>query len=88
MAHFLFQPDPIDGIEFRPIRIDIHYGVVKIELEEIYSDSDINNSEAIIVGATREEVITRIQLALVREFHRYGKKKEEDIPASDYDGRQ
>ncbi len=45
MAHslYLFQPDPIDDVEFRPIRIDIHLGVEKIEQGEIYSDLDINN---------------------------------------------
>ncbi len=49
---------------------------------------DINNSEAVMVGATTEEVIARLQLALTREYERYGKKKEKYIPAFDYDGRQ
>ena len=88
MAHFLFQPDPIDGVEFKPVRIDIHLGVVKVQREEIYSDNDINNSEVIMVGTPREEVIARIQQALTREYERYGKLKENDIPLSDYDGRQ
>ncbi len=88
MAYFLFRPDPIGGVEFRPIRIDIHLGVVRMAQEEIYSDRDINNSEAVMVGAPREEVIARIQLALAREYERYGKLKEEDIPLADYDGRQ
>jgi len=30
MAQFLFQPDPIDGVHFKPIKIDIHQGVIKI----------------------------------------------------------
>ncbi len=88
IGHFLFQPDPIDGVEFRPIRIDIHLGVVKIKHEAIYSDKDINNSEAIMVGTPREEVIARIQVALIREYERYGRLKEKDIPLSDYDERQ
>lgn len=41
-----------------------------------------------MVGATTEEVIARLQLALTREYERYGKKKEKYIPAFDYDGRQ
>jgi hypothetical protein len=38
MAHFLFQPDPIDDFEFKAIIIDIHLGVVKIEQEDTYED--------------------------------------------------
>jgi len=30
MTKFLFQPDPIDTVEFNPITIDIHQGVIKI----------------------------------------------------------
>ncbi len=55
MAKFLFQPDPIDGVEFKPITIDIHPGVIKIVDEEIYYDFQLNNSESIIVGTDREE---------------------------------
>jgi hypothetical protein len=35
---FLFQPDPIDGTKFKPIKIDIHKEVVKIIYEEIHYD--------------------------------------------------
>ena len=35
MPRFLFQPDPIDGIEFYPIRIDIHLGIIKFPTKEI-----------------------------------------------------
>ncbi len=48
MAKFLFRPDPIDGIEFKPITIDIHLGIIKIVDEEIYYDFRINNSEFIM----------------------------------------
>jgi len=27
MTYFLFQPDPIDGVKFKLIKIDIHQGV-------------------------------------------------------------
>ncbi len=30
MVKFLFQPDPIDGVDFKPMRVDIHLGVIKI----------------------------------------------------------
>ena len=35
MAHFLFQPDAIDNVKFKPIKIDIHQGVIKIIDDEI-----------------------------------------------------
>ncbi len=60
MAKFLFQPDPIDGVDFKPIRIDIHIGIVKIVDEEIYYDFQINNSESVIVETDRE-VLARVQ---------------------------
>ena len=37
MAIFLFQPDPIDGVKFKPIKIDIHQGVIKI-VDDIFYD--------------------------------------------------
>ena len=45
MAKFLFQPDPIDGVKFKPMRVDIHLGVIKIIDEEIYYDFQLNNTE-------------------------------------------
>jgi hypothetical protein len=35
MPKFLFQPSPIDAVEFKPTAIDIHLGIVKIVDEEI-----------------------------------------------------
>ncbi len=35
LGRFFFKPDTIDGVEFKPIKIDIHLGVVKIIDEEI-----------------------------------------------------
>ena len=30
MSQFLFQPDAIDSVNFKPIKTDIHQGVIKI----------------------------------------------------------
>ncbi len=57
MANFLFQPDPIDGVEFKPIKIDIHKGVVKILDEEIHYDFELNNTESVIVGTDKKVVL-------------------------------
>lgn len=64
MAKFLSQPDPIAGARFKPIEIDIHKGVIKIVDDEIYSDFQINNSESVIVGTDRKEVLDRVQRGL------------------------
>jgi hypothetical protein len=42
MAKFLFQPDPIDEVYFKPIKIDIHKGVIKIVDDEIFYDFELN----------------------------------------------
>jgi hypothetical protein len=88
MSHFLFQPDSIDGYEFNPIPIDIHLGVIRIPTKEILDDDAINNTESIIVGTDRNEVLNRIQTTFAREFQRYGKLKDSDIRSTDYSTRQ
>ncbi len=85
MANFLFQPDPIDGVEFKPIKIDIHKGVVKILDEEIHYDFELNNTESVIVGTDKKVVLERLQTAFERQYNRYGKLKREDIRAVDYE---
>jgi hypothetical protein len=70
MLRFLFQPDPIDGYEFNPIPIDIHLGIIKIPTEEIINDFVINNTESVIVGTDRIDVLDRIQTTFVKEFER------------------
>ena len=50
----------MDGYEFNPIPIDIHMGIIKIPTEEILDDYGINNTESIIVGTDRTEVLDRI----------------------------
>jgi hypothetical protein len=88
MPRFLFQPDAIDGYEFYPVPVDIHLGVAKNPTKEILDDNAINNTEPIIVGTDREEVLNRIQTTFAREFERHGKLKESDIRPTDYSTRQ
>jgi hypothetical protein len=88
MPRFLFQPDPIDGYEFNPIPIDIHLGIIKIPTEEILDDDVINNTESMIVGTDRSEVLNRLQTTFAREFQRYGKPRESDIRPMDHETRQ
>ena len=84
MANFLFQPDPIDGVKFKPLKIDVHQGVIKIIDEELHYDFEINNTESLIVGTDRKEVLERIQKGFERQYNRYGKLNREGIRAVDY----
>ncbi|MGN6347105.1 MAG: hypothetical protein ACTHME_05320 [Candidatus Nitrosocosmicus sp.] len=84
MAHFQFQPDPIDEVKFKPIKIDIHKGVIKIVDEEIHYDFQLNNTESVIVGTDRDEVLERIQKGFENKYKLYGKLKKEDIKSLDY----
>src|SRR6478609_1086106 len=88
MAQFLFQPDPIDEVKFKPIKIDIHQGVIKIVDDEIFYDLQLNTTESVIVGTDREEVLERIQRGFENQYQRYGKLKKEDIKAIDYETMQ
>jgi hypothetical protein len=88
MPQLLFQPDSIDGYEFNPIPIEIHFGIIKIPTEEILDDFGINTTESVIVGTDRTEIVNRLQTVFAREFERYGKLKESDIRPTDYVTRQ
>ncbi len=68
VANFLFQPDSIDGVSFKPIKIDIHKGVVKILDKEIHYDFEINNTESVIVGTDRKDVLQRLQTGFERQY--------------------
>jgi hypothetical protein len=57
MSHFLFHPDPIDGVKVKPIKIDIHQRVIKKIDEEIFYDFQSNTTESVIVGTDRKEVL-------------------------------
>lgn len=85
MPIFLFQPDPIDGVRFKPIKIDIYKGVIKIVDDEIFYDFQINNIESIIVWTDRKEVLDRIPRGFERQYKQYGKLKREDIKSLDYE---
>src|SRR4051794_12079532 len=88
MPHFLLQPDPIEGVEFMPVRVDIHRGVVKILDEEIHHDFEINNTECVVVGRDRKEVLATRQGGFARQYNRFGKLEEKDIPTMAYETRQ
>jgi len=75
MASFLFQPDPIDGVKFKPIEIDIHQGVIKIADDAIFYDFQLNNSESVIVRTDRAEVLEKIQRGFESPYHLYDKLK-------------
>jgi hypothetical protein len=88
VPHFLFQPDPIDGIRFKPIKIDIHQGVIKIVDDEIFYDFQLNTTESVIVGLDRDEVLDKIQRGFENQYNQYGKLKREDIQTLDYETMQ
>ena len=72
-------------MKFKLIKIDIHQGIVKIVDEEIHYDFEANNTESIIVGTDRKEILERIQTGFERQYRSYGKLKREDINALDYE---
>jgi hypothetical protein len=76
MAKFLFQPDPINRVKFKPIKIDIHQGVVKIVNEEILYDFQLNNTESVIAGTDKEEVIARIPRGFEYQYNQIWQIKE------------
>jgi hypothetical protein len=87
MAHFLCQPDVIDNVKFKPIKIDIHQGV-KIVDDEIFYDFQLNTTESVIVGTDRDDVLERIQREFEYQYHLYDKLKKEDIQTLDYETMQ
>ncbi len=72
-------------MKFKPIKIYIHQGVIKIVDEEIHYDFELNNTESVIVGTDREKVLERIQTGFERQYKRYGKLKREDILTLDHE---
>jgi len=81
MQRCLFQPNSIDDKKFKPIKIDIHKGVIKIVDEEIFYDFQLNITESIIVGKDSDKVLDRIQRGFENQYNMYGKLKKEDIKA-------
>jgi hypothetical protein len=84
----MFQPDPIDGVCFNPIKIDIYQEVVKIVDDEIFYDFQLNTTESVIVGTDRDEVLEKVQRGFESQYNLYGKLKKEDIKALDYETMQ
>ena len=72
-------------MRFKPIKIDIYQGVIKIVDDEIFYDFQINTTESVIVGTDREEVLEKIQRGFENQYNLYGKLKKEDIKALDYE---
>jgi len=53
-------------VNFKPIDIDLHKEVIKIVDSEIYEDFQMNNTESVIVGTDKKEILSRIQRGLER----------------------
>ena len=51
-------------MNFKPIDIDLHKEVIKIVDSEIYADFQMNNTESVIVGTDKKEILSRIQRGL------------------------
>jgi len=51
-------------VNFKPIDIDLHKEVIKIVDSEIYADFQMNNTESVIVGTDKKEILSRIQRGL------------------------
>jgi hypothetical protein len=69
VPQFLFQPDPIDEVKFKPVKIDFHKGVIKIVNDEIFYDFQSNTTESAIVGTDRDEVLDKIQRGFEHQYH-------------------
>jgi len=84
----MFQPDSSDGVKFKPIKIDIHQGVIKILDDEIFYDFQLNTIESVIVGTDRQEVLEKLQRGSENQYKVYVKLKKENIKALDYETMQ
>jgi hypothetical protein len=51
-------------VNFKPIAIDLHKEVIKIDNSQIYADFQLNNTESVIFGTDKEEILSRIQREL------------------------
>ena len=65
--------------------IDIHKGVIKIVDDEICADFQINNTESVIVGIERDEVLDRIQRGFEQQYNDYDRLKKEDIKSFNHE---
>ena len=68
-AHFLFQPDPIDGTKFKPMKLDIHQGVIKIVNDDLFYDFQLNTTESAIVERDREEILAKKFRGFENPYH-------------------
>ncbi len=68
--------------------MDVHLGVIKIVDEDIFYDFQLNNTESVILGTDREEVLERIQRGFEYQYNQYGRIKKEDFNALDHNALQ
>lgn len=68
-AHFLFQPDPIDGTKFKPMKLDIHQGVIKIVNDDLFYGFQLNTTESAIVERDREEILAKKFRGFENPYH-------------------
>ena len=61
---------------------------MKIKDEQIHYDLEINNTETMLIGTDRKEVLMKIQEDFARQYHKYGKLKEKEILTSNYNSKQ
>jgi hypothetical protein len=53
--------------------------------DEIFYYFQLNTTQSVIVGRDRDEVLNRIQRGFENQYNLYGKLKQEDIKAIDYE---
>ena len=62
--NFSFNLILFDKVNFKPIAIDLHKEVIKIVNSQSYADFQLNNTESVIFGTDKEEILSRIQRGL------------------------
>ena len=69
LSIFSFQLGPVDWFHFKPIKIDIHQGVIKIIDDEIFYDFQLNTTESAIVERDREEILAKKFRGFENPYH-------------------
>ena len=68
-ARFLFLPEPINGVKFKTIKIDIHQGIIEIVDEEIHYDFQLNNTTQHVIAETdTDEVFEKVQMGFENQL--------------------
>ncbi len=61
--------------------MDIHRGIVKLVDDETHHDFELNNTEYMVVGTDRSDVLGTLQKEFIDHYKRYGKLEEKGIMA-------